>query len=249
MTGLDLALSDYALVAAVAFAASIVAGITGYGTGLLLPMVLVPLIGAQAVVPVIGLASLATNLARLVAFRPHVDWRKVWLVSLAALPGTALGAWGYAQLSGRSASLLIGLSLLALVPVRRLLARRKAVLGMPGALAAASGYGVLVGGTPGSGVVLIAILMATGMAPIAVVATDAAISLPVGIVKTGVFLWQGALPAALWVMAAVIGCATAPGAFVARAIAERISARGHALVLDGVVIAGGLFLVAHGTGW
>ena len=91
----DVTLWQYGLVALTSFLASVVGGIAGYGTGLLLPPVLIPIIGAEAIVPVIGLSALLTNGSRLVAFREHLDIRRAALVSLVALPTTALGAYGY----------------------------------------------------------------------------------------------------------------------------------------------------------
>ena len=50
----DISLLQLALVAGVALFASIVGGLAGYGTGALMPLVLVPLIGAEPVVPIIA---------------------------------------------------------------------------------------------------------------------------------------------------------------------------------------------------
>lgn len=239
----DVTLWQYGLVALTSFLASVVGGIAGYGTGLLLPPVLIPIIGAEAVVPVIGLSALLTNGSRLVAFREHLDIRRAALVSVIALPTTALGAYGYTLLSGTGAMLLIGAVLILLVPARRLLARRLGHLGDTGLALASGGYGLLVGGTSGSGVFLLSMLLAAGLSGMAVIATDAAISLPVGIVKSAVFLWQGALPAPAWIMAGVIGLCAIPGAFVARRLAGRLPLGAHAWILDGVVVAGGALIV------
>jgi uncharacterized membrane protein YfcA len=242
----DVTILHYALVAATAFLASVVGGIAGYGTGLLLPPVLIPIIGAEAVVPVIGLSALLTNGSRLVAFREHLDLRRALLVSACALPTTVLGAYGYTRLSGPAATILIGAVLVILVPARRLLARRHGHLGDAGLIAASGGYGLLVGGTAGSGVFLISMLLASGLSGMAVIATDAAISLPVGIVKTAVFFWQGALPAASIVMAGLIGACAVPGAFVARRLTVGLSLAAHARILDGVVILGGVLVIWQG---
>ncbi|HEV7259318.1 MAG TPA: sulfite exporter TauE/SafE family protein [Bosea sp. (in: a-proteobacteria)] len=239
----DVTLLQYALVGFASLLASVVGGVAGYGTGLLLPPVLIPLIGAEAVVPVIGLSALATNGSRLIAFRQHLDWRRAGIVSLFALPFSALGAYGYTLLSGPGAMLLIGLVLIVLVPARRLLARRHGHLTDKGLALASGGYGLLVGGTSGSGVFLISMLLAAGLSGMAVIATDAAISLPVGIVKSAVFLWQGALPLSAWIMAGVIGLCAIPGAFLARRLTGGLSLAAHAWILDGVVILGGALVV------
>ena len=104
-----------------------------------------------------------------------------------------LGAWLYTLLSGRGAAIVIGSTLIATVPLRRLLKRRGHHLGEKGFASAAAGWGLLVGGTSGSGVILLSLLLAAGLEGTAVIATDAAISIATGIVKIAVFAFAGVL--------------------------------------------------------
>ena len=59
----DISLAQLLLVAGVALVASVVGGLAGYGTGALMPLVLVPLIGAEPVVPIIAISAVFTNLS------------------------------------------------------------------------------------------------------------------------------------------------------------------------------------------
>ena len=59
----DISLAQLLLVACVALFASVVGGLAGYGTGALMPLVLVPLIGAEPVVPIIAISAVFTNLS------------------------------------------------------------------------------------------------------------------------------------------------------------------------------------------
>lgn len=242
----DVTLAQYLLVAAVAFVAATIGGLSGYGTGLLLPPVLVPIIGPEAVVPVIGVSALFTNASRIVAFRQHLDRKRALTMVLLATPTCILGAYGYTRLSGAGIALMIGLVLIALVPLRRVLQRRRLVLGGPVIAGAAGLYGLLAGGTTGAGVVLISLLLAAGLNGAAVVATDAGISFVLSLVKIAIFQSTGALPLSSWIMAGVVGVAALPGAFVARALVDRISGRAHLLLLDAVVLFGGGTLVIQG---
>jgi uncharacterized protein len=241
----DVTLLQYAAVGLAAVVASIIGGVAGYGTGLLMPLILVPLIGAQAVVPVIGLSALFTNGSRLAAYWSEFDLRKALLVGIAAVPLCILSAWGYTLLSGPGAALVIGVVLIALVPLRRIMKRRVGALSDRGLVAAGVGYGALVGGTSGSGVMLLSILMAGGLEGAAVIATDAGVSLLIGTVKTVVFQTAGALPRSSWIMAVLIGICAIPGAFIARALTRKLSLTRHTQILDAVVILGGLLLVAQ----
>ena len=90
----DISLAQLVLVAVVALFASIVGGLAGYGTGALMPLVLVPLIGAEPVVPIIAISSIFTNLSRFVAYLRYADRRRALIVVSAAILTTALGAYG-----------------------------------------------------------------------------------------------------------------------------------------------------------
>ena len=73
----DISLLQLLLVAAVALFAAVVGGMAGYGTGVLMPLVLVPLVGAQPVVPIIAISSIFTNIGRVSAFHRDADPRPV----------------------------------------------------------------------------------------------------------------------------------------------------------------------------
>jgi len=103
-----------------------------------------------------------------------------------------------------------------------------------------------MGGTAGTGVVLLSILLAAGLNGAAVIATDAGISLVLGVVKVGVFQAAGALSPASWVMAVLIGLAATPGVFLARRLVGTLSEGAHIRVLDAVVVVGGLVLIVQG---
>ena len=109
----DISLAQLALIAGTALLTSLIGGVAGYGTGALMPLVLVPIVGPEPVVPIISLSALFTNTGRAVAFRHLVDWRKALIVLAAAVPTCALGAWGYTLLTGKGALIVIGGMLIA----------------------------------------------------------------------------------------------------------------------------------------
>src|SRR5215813_10927147 len=72
----DISLPQLALITAMALVASVVGGVAGYGTGALMPLVLVPIVGAEPVVPILSLSALFTNTSRAAAFWRLVDPRR-----------------------------------------------------------------------------------------------------------------------------------------------------------------------------
>src|SRR5258707_1617313 len=96
----DISLPQLAVIACMALFASLVGGVTGYGTGALMPLVLVPILGPEPVVPIIAISGMLTNASRALAFRAAIDWRRARLVVLAAVPTSIGGAFAYTPLSG-----------------------------------------------------------------------------------------------------------------------------------------------------
>ena len=240
----DVSLAQLVLVGVVALFASVVGGLAGYGTGALMPLVLVPLIGAEPVVPIIAISSIFTNFSRFIAFLRYADRRRALIVAVGCCLTTALGAYGYTRLTGAGAAVVIGTMLILSVPLRRFARRRDIRIGDSGLAVGSVGYGLVVGGTSGAGVILLSLLMAAGLEGAAVIATDAVISLATSVIKISVFGLAGAVTAQVLAFAVLIGAIALPGAFLAKAFVERMPVHIHTAILDVVVIAGGIMMIS-----
>ncbi len=238
----NISLAQLVLVAIVALFAAVVGGTSGYGTGALMPLVLVPLVGAEPVVPIIAISALFTNTGRVTAFRESLDLKRALIVMAFGVWTCMLGAYGYTRLTGRGAAMVIGTMLIASVPLRRLLKRHDIQVGNKGLAAGAVGWGLIVGGTSGSGVILLSLLLASGMHGTAVIATDAFISIMMGAAKIAVFGLAGVVTAQVVAFALMIGAITLPGAFVAKLLVQRMPVHLHVAMLDAVVILGGVMM-------
>jgi uncharacterized membrane protein YfcA len=239
----DISLTELLLIVGLAAFSGIAGGVAGYGTGALMPLVLVPILGAAPVVPIIAVSAMFTNSARIVAFRRALNLRRAVIALVAAAPTCVLGAWLYTLLTGRGAALVIGTSLIATVPLRRVLKNRGHHLGEKGLAAAAAGWGVLVGGTTGAGVILLSLLMATGLEGAAVIATDATVSIVMGVVKLSVFGLAGVLTPVVLAVGLLIGGIGFFTTFIAKLIVERLPVHVHTAMLDVVVIVGGAVMI------
>jgi uncharacterized membrane protein YfcA len=234
---------ELALIAAMALLASVVGGVAGYGTGALLPLVLMPILGPEPVVPILTISAMFNNAWRAIAFKHLIDWRRSLLVAVCAAPPCIVTAYGYTLLTGRGAMLVIGGMLMLMVPLRYWFKRLSLKLDDRGLAVGASVYGAAVGGTVGAGVILLSILMAAGLQGAAVIATDAAISIVVTTLRMAVFGFSGIIDAKVVAFALLIGIVAFPGAFLARALVTRIPVAFHTAILDGVVLIGGATMV------
>jgi uncharacterized membrane protein YfcA len=240
----DISIVQLLLVAGMALFASVIGGLAGYGTGALMPLVLVPLIGAEPVVPIIAISSIFTNFSRFAAYFRYADRRRALIVVGASALTTALGAYGYTRLTSAGAAVVIGAMLILSVPLRRLLKRHDVRIGNSGLAAGAVGYGVLVGGTAGSGVILLSLLMAVGLEGAAVIATDAVVSLVTSVIKISVFGMVGVVSPQVLAFAVLIGVVALPGAFLARRFVERMPVHIHTAILDIAVMIGGVVMIS-----
>src|SRR5947199_7558584 len=108
------------------------------------------------------------------------------------------------------------------VPMRGLVRRLGLALSSRGIAVACFGWGPLAGGTVGAGIILLSLLMAAGLEGAAVVATDAAISIGIGMTKLATFGLAGAVNATVIAVALLIGAVAFPGAFLARALLDHL---------------------------
>jgi uncharacterized membrane protein YfcA len=239
----DISVPQLLLIAGMGVLTSLIGGVAGYGTGALMPLVLVPVVGAEPIVPITAISALMTNTSRAAAFRKAIDWRRAAIVTAAALPTCVLGAWGYTRLTSAGVLILIGTMLTLSVPLRRTLRTRGFHFDDRRLVIASVLWGVLVGGTSGAGVILLAMLLGAGLEGAAVIATDAVISVALGIVKISVFGLAGVITGQVVAVALLIGVVALPGAFLARALVERLPIHIHTAMLDVVVVIGGVVMI------
>jgi hypothetical protein len=149
------------------------------------------------------------------------------------------------MLTGKGALIVIGSMLVASVPLRRLMRARGHALSDGGLAIAAVFWGPLAGGTVGAGIILLSLLMATGLQGAAVVATDAVVSIAIGLTKFAVFGIAGAVDAQVLAIAVLIGMVALPGAFLARRLVDNLPVHVHTAILDAVVIGGGAIMLVN----
>jgi hypothetical protein len=234
-----------AAVAVLAVVAATVSGMSGFGTGVILAAALVPLIGVKAVIPVLAVAGIIINAGRFWFYRAHLDRRALLLVLACSLPFLVLGTWIYSVLDVRALGTVLGLAVMASVPLRRVLHAKKIILGAAG-LAVGSGiFGLATGMATGTGVILVSLLLGTGLATPAVLATDALVSIVLDIGKAALFQRFDLLDSEAFFTGVVIGAASIPGSAIAAWLVGRMGAHLHVLFMEALVLVGGASMLWH----
>jgi uncharacterized membrane protein YfcA len=208
-----------------------------------MPLVLVPLIGPDPVVPIVSISGLFNNVTRAYAFREYIDFKRGVIITLAAVPTCMLGAYTYTKLTSAGILIAIGAMLCLSVPLRRWVTHMKFQMGNGGLAAGSVLYGFLAGSTTGAGVVLLSVLMASGLAGAWVVATDALVSITIAVGKLSVFGVSGAMTPQVIAFGLLIGLVALPGAFLAKRFVERLPMHVHTGMLDAIVVLGGAAMI------
>lgn len=242
----SLSLAQIVFVAIAAFAGSVAAGISGMGGGMLLAIAIAPIVGIQALIPVMTVAMLINHIARVRAFHAHVDWPSARRVMLTALPMTAVGAMFYSILPADAVALVIGCFVLIFVPARRLLGNAPWNLSAAAFAGVGGIFGFVSGTAIGAGMIIIPALLGHGLVGPALVGTDAVIGLAVLVVKAIIFSSFAILTRDLVIFGLIIGVTTIPGVFLARWIMAHTSVRVHTILIEVLLLVGGASFVWRG---
>lgn len=234
-----------AAVALLGLGAAVIGSVGGFGTGIILTAALAPLIGVKALVPVLAVAGVIINAGRFWFYRRHLERRTFVIVLAAALPFLVLGAWIYSILDARALGTVLGAVIIASIPLRRILKRREIVIGRTGLAVGGGVFGFASGIATGTGVILISLLLGSGLAGPAVLATDALITIALDFSKALLFQRFDLLDAQHFFTGVVIGVASIPGSALGAWLVQRLHAHLHVLFMEALILVGGSFMLWH----
>jgi uncharacterized membrane protein YfcA len=240
---------NYVLVLALGLAAGSLSGIIGTGASIMLLPVLVFQFGPKQAVPIMAIAALMSNVAKIMAWWREVDWRAFAAYSIAGIPAAALGARRLLVLPSPVVDLALGLFFLLMIPGRRWLNAMKFRI-QPWELALAGAViGFLTGIVISTGPLSVPAFTYYGLLRGAFLSTEAASSLALMVSKVTTFRQLGALPYSSILQGVIIGASVMAGAFVGKAVVLRMSIGMFQHVLDGLLLCSGLAMLWGAAGW
>ena len=102
-----------------AFFAAVLRGLGGVAGAFLLILVVTPIVGVKAVIPLISVFAACNNLSRVFIYRKEIVWRTAIYFTLASLPGVYFGAKLLEWMSESLLLLILGLILFFAIPLGR----------------------------------------------------------------------------------------------------------------------------------
>lgn len=236
-------MATYALVLLVGLAAGVVSGVIGTGSSIILLPILVFEYGPKEAVPIMAVAALMSNTARLAAWWRDVDWRAFAAYSLPGIPAAALGARTLLVLPAHIVDIALGLFFLAMIPLRHWHAQRGFHIRLWQLAVAGALIGFLTGIVLSTGPLSVPAFTSYGLEKGAFLSTEAASSLALYIAKVITFRQLGALPAPTILRGLIIGSSLMIGAFASKAIVRRMSIHTFRYLIDALLLFSGLSLL------
>ena len=234
---------DFALVLLLGLLAGTVGGVLGFGSSIMLMPALVLVFGPREAVPVMAISAIMANAARVAAWWREIDWRVTAAYSATGVPAAALGAKTLLTLPVGVIELALGVFFIAMIPLRRWMARRSWSLNLWHMALAGLVIGFITGIVVSTGPINAPFFLAYGLLKGAYLGTEALGSLAVYIAKAVTFRSFDALPLPIIAKGLIIGSSLVAGAFIAKRLVHTIDSDKFKLMMDGLLLVAGLTML------
>lgn len=234
---------EFAAVLLLGLVAGTVGGVVGFGTSIMLMPLLVLVFGPREAVPIMAVASIMANASRVAAWWRELDWKATAAYCVTGIPAAALGAATLLTLPAGVIEAVLGVFFIAMIPVRRWMARQQWKLGLGHLALVGAAIGFLTGIVVSTGPINAPFFLAYGLVKGAYLGTEALGSLAVYAAKAVTFRSLGALPLAIAAKGLIVGSSLVAGAFIAKRYVRQLDAQKFRLVMDGVLLVAGVTML------
>jgi uncharacterized membrane protein YfcA len=230
-------------VLALGLIAGTLSGIVGFGASIMLMPALMLAFGPHEAVPIMAIAALLANLARVLVWWRDIDWRANTYYCVTAVPCAALGARTLLSLNPHVVESILGALFLLMIPARRWLQARGLRTKAWHLTLVGAGIGYLSGMVASTGPINTPFFLAYGLVKGAYLATEALGSIAIGLTKAIVFQRFNALPPETILRGLVIGASLMLGSSLAKGFVLRLDAHQFRLLMDLLLAGAGLVLL------
>ena len=226
-----------------AFFASVVSGISGYGGGMTLGLLVSPFIPVKLLVPLMSVFVLFSNLSRMYYYRKNIFWKKGFYFAIISTPFLIAGTNFYAAVSEKTLYFCLGFGLAFIVILRRVFKKINLNIGWFGLGMMAVFYGTISGVILGPGSVLLTALAANGLVGGQIIGTDSFVTLINCTIRLISFWNLGLLNLDALYVGSLIGLVSIFGSFTAKKIADKLGVKMHTIIIEVCVVLGGAVMI------
>lgn len=220
-----------------------ISGIIGTGSSIILLPILVYTFGPKRAVPIMAVAAVMANLARVIAWWKLIDWRAFAAYSITGIPAAALGARTLLALPSNLINIFLGIFFIAMIPARHWLMARNFRLRLWQLSVCGAFIGYLTGVVLSTGPLSVPAFTSYGLVKGAFIATEAASSLFLYVSKIITFGEFGAMPPDIFIKGLLVGASLMAGTFAGKIVMLKLSDQAHRYLLDVLLLFSGLSLL------
>lgn len=203
--------------------ASTIGGVAGFGAGVIMIPLIAWIMGVKATIPVLTVAMLIGNGARVWFSRREINRRVVLAFLVGAVPTGILGAMLYSRIEGPWISRILGVFLLSAVPLRHWLVAHDIRVRLPHFPAIGAVFGFLSSLVGSTGPVMSPFFLGYGL-------------------TRGAFVFQryNLMTAPIVGVGLYLGVVMILGAWLGRRILDLLSERAFLLIIETLIVLAGL---------
>jgi len=223
-----------------ALVGSVVGGVAGFGTGIIMLPLVAWVLGLRVAVPVLTVTMAIGNLARIWWSRGEIDRGVVARFAIGAVPATALGTALYVGAPSEWLGRFVGLFLIASVPLRRILAMDFFRMRLAYFPALGAVVGLVSGLVVTTGPLNTPFFLAYGLRRGAYVGTEALCAMVMHLARGAALARYALLTWETFAVGALLGATMFAGSWLGRRALERMSDRVFLAIIEVLLVVLGL---------
>ncbi len=228
------------------FIAATVAAVSGFGGAAILLPALVAVFGVRDAVPILTVAQLIGNGARVWFNHREVNWRVVGWFSLGAVPLGLVGGYLFAAAPLSALTRLLGAFLLFIVLWRHLRKGKPARPPLKSFAAIGAGATFLSALLGSVGPIMAPFFLAYGLVKGSYIGTEAMATVVMHITKLVAYHQASVLKGSAIIVGLALGPIMILGSYVGKKVVDRLSERVFVLVIEVVLLIAGLLFLVRG---
>ena len=223
-----------------ALVGSVVGGVAGFGTGIVMLPLVAWVLGLRVAVPVLTVTMAIGNLARIWWSRGEIDRGVVTRFAIGAVPATALGTALYVGAPSEWLGRFVGLFLIASVPLRRILAMDFFRMRLAYFPALGAVVGLVTGLVVTTGPLNTPFFLAYGLRRGAYVGTEALCAMVMHLSRGAALARYALLTWETVAVGALLGATMFAGSWLGRRVLDRMSDRVFLTIIEVLLVVLGL---------
>jgi len=223
-----------------ALVGSLVGGVAGFGTGIIMLPLVAWVLGLRVAVPVLTVTMAIGNLARIWWSRGEIDRGVVARFAIGAVPAPALGTALYVGAPSEWLGRFVGLFLIASVPLRRILAMDFFRMRLAYFPALGAVVGLVSGLVVTTGPLNTPFFLAYGLRRGAYVGTEALCAMVMHLARGAALARYALLTWETFAVGALLGATMFAGSWLGRRVLDRMSDRVFLAIIEVLLVVMGL---------